>query len=535
LSPLTHTVASALDSRVVGAIKIVVAIVGTGVLVWGAAASSRPGADRHRRVRDVVLAIVGVLSFACWWNLGRFHFGSGYLQVNDQYHYYVGSKYTRELGYTKLYDCTAVADAQDGLVERVRRRWMRNLETNDLERSSAILASPQSCTSRFTPERWQAFKHDVAWFRDRLSPAAWDQLQIDHGYNATPVWGIVGHALSSLAPASDAQIVALALVDPALLVMMWAAVWWAFGWRTMCVAMVWWGTNYPARFAWNGGSFLRADWLALTTAGVCFARRDRPVLAGAALGYATLLRVFPVVVFAGLIVRAVASMWRARSLRPRPEHLRLAAGAALAAAILVPLSLVTVGGSVAGGAGLWKQFIDNSRKHYSTPATNNVGLRVLAAYAPDSRLADLSEYWVNAPLDSWMAARRRVLGSREPFYLAAVAAFLVMFAAAARKHDDWIALALGVALLPVVFELTCYYFAVLLVLGLLWSVRPLTGVTLAAAAAMSSVPAVLLRWDDDVYAAVTAVILVLCTVVTAILARDRESASTSSGRLSYSS
>ena len=522
----------AFDSRVVGLIKIAVSLAAAGTLAWDALASRRGGSNQLGRTRDRLLAVIGIVAFACWWNLGRFHFDAGYLQLNDQFHYYVGSKYVQELGYTRLYECTAVADDQDGLHNQVQRRWMRNLVTNDLERTSAILGNPRACTEHFAPDRWLSFGQDVRWFRSRLPPEAWDRIQIDHGYNATPVWGVFGHSLTSLAPASERQIVALSLIDPALIVAMWAAVWWAFGWRTMSVALVWWGTNYPARFAWTGGGFLRADWLALTVIAVCLVRRGRYAGGGFALGYAALLRLFPALIVSGLALKTLATMWRTRSWRVPRDHASFAAGAVLAALVLVPLSIEVVGGGWADGIGLWRQFIENSRKHYGTPSTNNVGLRVLAAYGPQSRLADLSEYWVETPLDSWMAARRRVSEQRELFYLLAVAIFLVVFARASTRRSDWIALALGVALLPIALELTCYYYAVLLVPGLLWLEDKWCGVWLAAAAALSNVPAGLFRMDDDVYAAVTTILVVLAIVVTVRMGSEPSPLATSCPYLS---
>lgn len=524
-----------LDSRTVAAIKILVASAAALVLAWSLRFSTETATGRRIRLRDQLLALAGIVAFACWWNLGRFHFVAGYVQLGDQYHYYLGAKYARELGYTRLYECTAVADSQDGLAARVRQRWIRNLQTNELERTTAILADPRPCTSRFTAERWSRFKEDVGWFRSRLSADAWDRLQIDHGYNATPVWTIAGHALANLAPASERQVVTLSLIDPALILVMWATVWWAFGWRAMCVALLWWGTNYPARFAWTGGGFLRADWLVLAVLAIALVRRGRYAMGGFALAYASLLRVFPVLLVTGLAAKSLAAMWKARSWRLPEGHARFAAGGIVATLVLVPLSIGVVGGGWRGGLDLWKEFFQNSRKHYETPATNNVGLRALAAYGGESRLAVLENYWVETPLDSWMAARRRVLAERQPFYVLLVLAFLPMFVRAVMRRSDWAALAFGAALLPVAIELTCYYYGVLLVLGLLWLEDRWCGVALAATAALSNLPAGLFTMEDDVYAAVTAISLVLVTAVTVRLMRERAVPPTSSDRPALSS
>src|SRR5262245_360574 len=85
-----HTVAVA---------KAAVAAAGTLVLIWDYLARRR-GATGFRRLRDTLLALVGVAAFAAWWDFGRFHYGA-FIQVHEHYHYYLGAKYFPELEYTR--------------------------------------------------------------------------------------------------------------------------------------------------------------------------------------------------------------------------------------------------------------------------------------------------------------------------------------------------------------------------------------------------------------------------------------------------
>ena len=76
-------------------------------------------AQLHRKLRDGLLIALGVLSFGAYWNFGSFHFGN-YIHIWDTFHYYVGSKYFKELSYDRLYECVAVADSEaPGLRRRV--------------------------------------------------------------------------------------------------------------------------------------------------------------------------------------------------------------------------------------------------------------------------------------------------------------------------------------------------------------------------------------------------------------------------------
>src|SRR5262249_43781758 len=281
-----------LGENLVETIKIVLATGGAVVLLWGLALRLRGRPDAYKRLRDALILALGLLGGACWWNLFEFHHEGIYFHAWDAYHYYVGAKYFRELGYTGLYRCTAIADAEDGLLEDVRRRQVRDLETNMLRGTQEILAEPEKCKRNFSEERWLAFKHDIDFFRSRAPGRLWADIQVDHGYNPTPVWGILGTTLASTGPASTSQLRVLALLDPLLLLVMWACVGRVFGWRAMCVALLYWGTNYPARFMWVGGAYLRQDWLAAMTIGLCLLRRGRMASAGFMLTLSALLRVF---------------------------------------------------------------------------------------------------------------------------------------------------------------------------------------------------------------------------------------------------
>src|SRR5262249_32013505 len=156
-----------------------------------------------------------------------------------------------------------------------------------------------------------------------------------------------------------------------------AFVWWAFGWRTLCVALIWWGTNYPGRYIWTGGAFLRADWLALSVIGICLVKRGWMASGGLALTYAALLRIFPGFIIVALVLKAVASMVRRRSLVLDVAHKRFAAGSLAAGVLLLALSAIVVGDGFAGGIEAWTGFVANSEKHLSTPLTNNMGLHTV--------------------------------------------------------------------------------------------------------------------------------------------------------------
>jgi hypothetical protein len=456
---------------------------------------------------DVSLAMLGLFSFFAWWNLGHFHFDH-YEHIWEHYHYYIGAKYAPELRYSRLYECTAVADIEDGFRARVKKRHMRDLAvTNELGPSDAIIANPALCKDHFTPERWKAFREDIRFFRGRFSYDRWDESQTDHGYNGTPVWGILGRIVANTGQLDWNKIRIVAWIDSGLLVLMWVVTWWAFGWRSMCVALLWWGLDFPARFYWNGGSMLRYDWLFWLVVGICLLRKRYHFAAGMALTYTTLLRIFPGFVIAALMLKALARMVRLRRFVISRGHLRFAMGCILALAILIPAS-----SWAGGGLDSWQQFAQNSRKHLHTALTNNMGLKTALGYDPRTSAKFLRDSNLADPFSTWKDARSYFYAKREPILLALLLLFCVMLARAGDREPDWSAACLGTGLIVMASELTCYYYGFLLAFGLMWERRKLPGVLITALAAVTCYFPNRLAWNDDHFTAMS-----LASAITVIL------------------
>ncbi len=470
--------------------KLAVATAASLLLAWGAWLRRAGRPQAWRGTRDTLLAVLGLLSLLGWWNFLQFHY-PGFIHTNNTFVYYAGSKYFPELGYTRLYECVAVADWRAGLRASVKRRRITNLETYELEDTRRIVADPTRCTRHFSPARWAAFEHDVGWFRSRTPVDAWEEIQRDHGYNPPPSWGLLGTPLASTGPANGAQILALTALDSLLDLVAWGFALWAFGWRAVCVALVYWGTNPIAEFSWTGGSFLRDDWLAATIVGISLLRRGHALAAGLLLGFASLLRVFPVLALLGVGAGALVGRLRDRRLSLPAEPLRLAAGALAAAVLVVPLSAW-----VAGGVEAWRDFAENTRLHLGTPGSNLVGLRTVLSYDPEARLVDLMAT-AEDPSAAWKSARLEAASARRPLYVLLVVAWLALLGRALVGQPPWVAAILGLGTLPVLLEPACYYTSVLAVFGFLWLRRESVGAALCAVSAASwLVAGRFTEWDD---------------------------------------
>jgi hypothetical protein len=443
--------------------ELILALLGFGLLYLDWEERKYNKARFSRKLRDRALMLLGGLSFFTYFNFGFFHFPN-WIHDWEWTHYYVGSKYFPELSYDRLYECIAVADHESpdaGLRRRVEIRKLTNLRTNELETTKEVLAHPESCKKHFSDARWESFKHDVKFFRDRQNNRRWDDLQTDHGYNATPVWNIAGSVLANLSPASEGQLYTLALLDPLYLAAMVAMVWWAFGWRVTCVGLIVFATNFPSRYYWTGGSFLRWDWIFYLVAGVCLLKKEKPVWAGVALGYSTLLRVFPGFIFIGPILGGLIEFAQHR--RWNRTYLKLGLGALLSLAVLVPISL-----KVGGGTQAYTTFVKNTEKHKETALTNYMGLRTIVAYRIGEAGKDLRNDKFTDPWIKWKQARVRAFQQAKPVYALLCLAYLGLLGFAVWKRPAWQAAALGSTFIAIGVELTCYYYAFVIAVALLY-------------------------------------------------------------------
>jgi hypothetical protein len=403
---------------------------------------------------------LSILAVVSYFRFGDFGY-EDYYHRHEFFHYYLGSKYDRELGYERLYACAALAQADSGQANEVRARKLRNLATDHLQPAQQVLDNPEECKSRFkTPERWEAFKADVKVFRNTSSLQYWNDMQKDHGYNPPPVWTVMGHILSSLHPATPTYMKMLAGIDIAFFAGIFWAVYWAFGWRVMSVAIIFWGCQLPAEYFWTGGAFMRQDWLFYLILSCCLIRKRYFALGGAAFAYSTLLRVFPGVLLAGWVVVAVTYLWKHK--RMHPSHTRVMLGGIAATAILVPVSIAFA------GADSYPAFYKHIQVHNNTPLTNNMGLATVLAQSYEGRMEVVRDEKLLDPFSKWKEMRRDRLKSFRPFHIVLVAGIAIAFVKVVRRVKLlWIAQSLSLALVISVVEVTCYYYSMFILAAVL--------------------------------------------------------------------
>ncbi|MBX7114087.1 MAG: hypothetical protein K1X64_07105 [Myxococcaceae bacterium] len=496
-----------------GRLKLVIALAAGGLVAWGYWLKTKGRENEDRVLRDRLFLLLGLAGAAGYFNFGHLHFNN-FIHAWDTYHYYVGSKYFPELGYERLYECAVVADSEEGnsvLLDKLKTRAITDLRTNVMVKVDDILAHPERCKEHFTAARWQAFKDDVRFFRWRLTgwrdgklveQERWVQVHHDHGYNATPVWTVAGYWLSNLGTATTEFITALNLIDPLYLLAMAAMLAWAFGFRVAALGLLVLGTNWPNRYTFTGGAFLRHDWLFFFVASVCLLKKQKPFLGGMAIAYAALLRLFPGLLLAGPLLAGLELLRRRLFVKlpddaPEKQPLKAALrdpknpigmwSRYVAGGLTASVLLVGIATPLTGGLETWQHFAANTAKHAGTPLTNHMGWRTVVSWRPSDIGAKLRN---NDELDGWAkwkAARVRNYHQGMPLFVVGILAALGLLYYGVRQHglEPWVAAAAGAGVIAFGVELTDYYYCFLIALACLAFARREAAIVLMALAAVT--------------------------------------------------
>src|SRR5262249_38645794 len=139
----------------------------------------------------------------------------------------------------------------------------------------------------------------------------------------------------------------------------------------------------------------------------------------------------------------------------------------------------------------------------------NMGWKTIVAYQTETRVRVEVTAAKADPFGPWKDARRKVFSERLPYFILGVLAFLGAVAWAAEGQPAWVALTLGVGIIPFAAELTCYYSSFLLASPFLWPRRPLIGVGLLAVAAASCFLPFYVWWDDARFFDISVQVIVL--------------------------
>ncbi len=404
------------------------------------------------------LAVVALFSVASHYDFGRFHRGGHFLHYHDVYHYYMGGKYASELGHDGLYAATHRALIENDSSFSDRISMVKNLRTYQRESAAISLQRSDSITSRFSEERWRQFKQDVLFFQSKIPPGLWQLLLLDHGFNATPFWTLVGSSFSAHLALNDLTLYLLASLDLLLIAAMLLLIAYAFDLKTCLLFAIFFFANFFASFDITGGAFLRQLWLASLIAFICFFKKGKMTAAGFCLAISVLDRVFPLVFVLLPVVLLVRHLVRERSLHR--GHARLLAAFACSAVLLGGLSART------GGLAAWKDWYGKVSTHNRGFYINQISMRNLFTVSPATALEMSTPEWNEA---LWLRDREtRDAQSRNSLQAVRAVMLFFLIALMATRQEPDVSLAFLSFAPFILFYPANYYCVVLSVVILCW-------------------------------------------------------------------
>lgn len=404
---------------------------------------ARRPARTFRGILAIALALVACLAIGNYTKFGKWPYGS-YINGWEFYHYYMGSKYAPEIGYTNLYAATLVADVESGRKFSHKKKTIRNLESGRYVPAIKVLAENERYKALFSEKRWADFVRDIRYFKGKMVTSRWNGTLRDKGYNATPVWGMTAGIFSNAVSTESAWgMTFLALLDPLLITAAMAGVWWAFGYRVALLMVIFMGTHMVMSHSHLKGAFLRTDWAMCLVLSVCMIKKGHFKTAGALTGYAALSRIFPAVFAFGIGAKLLCELVRTRSLDRRYTAYLISFAATIGLFVLASVCYHR-------GLGVWTEFAAKIGDHHGSFSPWRVGFKhiFIGAYkyreAGEGTLQGLFE----ARATLWWAIQVAMLG---------LCVFLV------RNLEDYEAAAFS--FVPVFFLVapTYYYYIMLLV------------------------------------------------------------------------
>jgi hypothetical protein len=456
-----------LGSREISTIRCMLALVATVAILRETFFPAKFAA--HRGAILGALGVSAVLSFMAFYNLGHPQFWDNkrqewtFVHFLDLRQYYPTAKYFPELGYRGMYEADVAAYVEDSHVNLDSLKTLPMRDLSDLRGSTVgeQRSGVQSVKSKFSPERWEDYKRDAAYFRESMGTPAYLEYMNDMGGNATPVWMGIAHIIFSFMHAGNTAFLVTALLDPLLLLGAFLAIGRTFGVRTAFACMVIFGANDFIMYGTNwAGATLRHDWLAYIALGACAVRRKHWALGGALFALSATIRAFPALTLMGAVLPAlwwvfhyfrehqkVPSLSEIRAQQKPTVHIVL--GAAVTLTVLFAFSAIAL------SAGAWIDWASKVGQLSSDPHGNHISLRSLIA--------------------GWGDDQAAMVRARLPIFIGAALCYVGAVVVAARRMRPEQAAVLALVLVPVLFYPANYYIHLVCFLPLVISEKDADG------------------------------------------------------------
>jgi|GEM_PF-907187 len=403
-----------------------------------------------RYVVNGLLAVLTVISIASY-----FHFGNGVrgnlANYHDVYHYYLGSKYSTELGYSNLYLCSLIADTEmNNLTHSKNIKMIRSLDNYGFIKVEKALKQKDRCKKQFSEQRWNKFKKDLLFFQ-KHEKTRWIKKIQDKGYNATPLWNVAASIISNLTPIDETSIKYLVLIDILLMLLAFLFVAFAFGPETAFLAAIVFFASYALQPTHIRGGFLRYDWIATLLISISLLKKKKYTSSGAMLALSVASRIFPVFLAAGLGLRLIVAVFSKS--KEAKRYLAFFAAFTLTLATLIFASVAYYGDTQ-----YLQEFTSKIDLHNNDISTTRVGLKYLFLNRGEMNNLDFEKIYGDYGWTTITRYKKILWSHMKPFYLATVLMLLALWFFLQRKLEDHESFAFAFPLIFLLTAPTFYYY-----------------------------------------------------------------------------
>lgn len=386
-----------------------------------------------------LLVFLSVASIGGYFNFGYFPKFDSFMNPHDFFHYYLGSKYSEEVGYFDIYRCVLIADSETGGLYRHKK--IRNMNDYSWTPVEQVYNNQKKYKALFSEQRWKEFQGDVKYFKEKLGHHRFQSTLKDKGYNATPVWNTVANFITNhISTSNKAGMNFLISLDLILLSIMLMSVYFAFGWRTALFILILVGTGFPMAFTHIRGAFLRLDWVTMIVIGISMIKLGRYKTAGALMAYAAMARIFPIVFVFGLGVKMIYKLWFTKKIEK--EYIFFFASFLAISFILVTSSITTE-----NAIDLWQEFLTKVTLHNSDLSPMRIGFKQIY----------LGMHSRDIPWGQFESEKVAFFEKTQYFWWAIQFGIITITGFAARKLEDYETVAVCYAIAFFMFSPTFYY------------------------------------------------------------------------------
>lgn len=415
-------------------------------------------APRARGAVTASLVALTLVSVVAYPRFGRLHGSGSLVHGYEQFHFYLGSKYLREVRYDGLYPATLVAWEEIGRPAAPAKA--RDVRTYDRIPATELREFGEDVRLRFSDERWAAFKDDLqtsagSW---RTRPAT---LMTDYSNTGSPAWAMVALVATGTLTPDAGGALTMALSDTVLLSLLFLGTWRVLNLRAACISLCM-ALLAVRAFGYLGGSILRLDWLFAAASAALLAQRGRHRIAGLLLGYAIASKPF-----CALFALALGFHMIGRALRER--RIPRDAVETVLAAVLGLVAAVAASSVVFGGFDIWTDYWHRVEMILDAPY-----------YKGQYSLRDVGyqlghDFWGTVtdltPKRVWSSRNRDPSSMQTGVLWGLRAALVAALGVVAARRDQVTAVGVGGLLIFVMLVSNIYYWQMFLLIGMGWAAR----------------------------------------------------------------